>query len=177
MERVKIKKSNKSLKEWNAIIEALGQGKQSIIIRKYNPAHKGLFLYPTFSYAKKDIFKMFKGECIDFVDNNLLPKIEKNKVEIKYLAKIDNVIDVDPLVVKKFNNYHIWAEKHVKDYVGRKKAKIWVLRVYKMNKPFMAKPNRGLLYANLTQDLDLDNSEPVLSDEKFYSLLNELQKL
>jgi len=45
---------NRSIKEWNAIVEALGQGKQSIIIRNYNPAHEDFLLYPTWSYSRRD---------------------------------------------------------------------------------------------------------------------------
>ena len=44
----------KCLNEWNATVEALGQGKQSILIRKYNTSLKEFLLYPTVSYANKD---------------------------------------------------------------------------------------------------------------------------
>ena len=46
----------KCLNEWNATIEALGQGKQTILIRKYNTTLNEFLLYPTVSYAKKDDF-------------------------------------------------------------------------------------------------------------------------
>lgn len=45
---------NKSVKEWNAVIEALGNGFHSILIRKYETSHKNFLLYPTFSYALND---------------------------------------------------------------------------------------------------------------------------
>ena len=44
----------KCINEWNATIEALGQGKQTILIRKYNTTLKEFLLYPTVSYANKD---------------------------------------------------------------------------------------------------------------------------
>ncbi|MGZ7136043.1 MAG: DUF1802 family protein [Methanobacterium sp.] len=43
-----MKTINKCLKEWNAIIEALGQGKQSILIRYYKTYIKEFLLYPNF---------------------------------------------------------------------------------------------------------------------------------
>ena len=46
--------TNKCLKEWNATIEALGQKKQSILIRTYKTNLKEFLLYPTVSYALKD---------------------------------------------------------------------------------------------------------------------------
>ena len=44
----------KCLNEWNATIKALGQGKQTILIRKYGTTLKEFLLYPTVSYALKD---------------------------------------------------------------------------------------------------------------------------
>ena len=44
----------KCLNEWNATIEALGQGKQTILIRKYGTTLNKFLLYPTNSYANKD---------------------------------------------------------------------------------------------------------------------------
>ena len=44
----------KCLNEWNATIEALGQGKQSILIRKYGTNVNEFLLFPTVSYALKD---------------------------------------------------------------------------------------------------------------------------
>lgn len=49
-----MQRMNKCLKEWNAIIEALGQGKQTILIRNYKTNVKKFLLYPTVNYALKD---------------------------------------------------------------------------------------------------------------------------
>lgn len=46
----------KCLNEWNATLESLGQGKQTILIRKYNTSADKFLLYPTTSYANKDDF-------------------------------------------------------------------------------------------------------------------------
>lgn len=40
--------------EWNATVEALSQGKQIILIRKYNTNLKGFLLYSTTGYTLKD---------------------------------------------------------------------------------------------------------------------------
>ena len=37
------------IKEWNATIESVGQGKQTILIRKYNTTLKEFLFYPTVS--------------------------------------------------------------------------------------------------------------------------------
>ena len=53
----------KCINEWNATIEALGQGKQTILIRKYGTTLKKFLLYPTISYANKDdILDLFQDK-------------------------------------------------------------------------------------------------------------------
>lgn len=49
--RIKLHAIKKCLNEWNATIEALGQGKQTILIRNYNTTVKEFLLYPTVSYS------------------------------------------------------------------------------------------------------------------------------
>lgn len=39
--------TTKCLNEWNATIEALGQGKQTILIRKYDTTLKEFLFFPT----------------------------------------------------------------------------------------------------------------------------------
>ena len=58
----------KCLNEWNATVEALGQGKQTILIRNYNTTLPGFILFPTVSYALKDNYlNSFQPEYQDFV--------------------------------------------------------------------------------------------------------------
>ena len=60
-------KTTKCLNEWNATIEALGNGKQTVLIRKYGTSLKGFLLYPTVSYANKDdVLDSFQEEYKSF---------------------------------------------------------------------------------------------------------------
>ena len=79
----------KCLNEWNATIEALGQGKQTILIRKYDTTLKEFLLYPTISYANKDdILDSFQDDSKSFVKDNLLPAGENRTYEVKYYATV-----------------------------------------------------------------------------------------
>ena len=116
----------KCLNEWNATIEALGQGKQTILIRKYGTTLKEFLLYPTVSYAlKDDVLDSFQDQ--EFAKNNLLPTGD-NLYEIKYYATVEAVIEKPSTRIGTFNKFHIWTRDHVKDYLGRKPAQIWILR-------------------------------------------------
>lgn len=124
----------KCINEWNATIEALGQGKQTILIRKYGTTLNEFLLYPTVSYANKDnILNSFQDK--EFVKDNLLPSGEDRTYEVKYYATVEDVIEKSSSRIGAFNKFHIWTRDHVKNYLGRKPAKIWILRVYNWMNP------------------------------------------
>ena len=162
----------KCLNEWNATIEALGQGKQTILIRKYGTTLKEFLLYPTVSYAlKDDVLESFQDK--KFAKNNLLPAGEDGAYEIKYYATVEEVIEKPSTRIGAFNKFHIWTRGHVKDYLGRKPAQIWILRVYKLDEPQMLKRNRAMRYANVEKPVKLQG-KPVLSDKEFTKLKKEI---
>ena len=166
----------KCINEWNATIEALGQGKQTILIRKINTTQKEFLLYPTISYAnKEDVLDSFQEDYKDFVKENLLPTGENRTYEIKYFAKVDEVIEKSSSRIGAFNKFHIWTREHVNGYLGRKPAKIWILRVYKLEKPQKLKRSNGMVYANVEKPVRLEGN-PVLSDEEFEKLKEEIIK-
>ena len=138
--------TTKCLNEWNATLEALGQGKQTILIRKYGTTLDKFLLYPTVSYANKEnVLNSFQDK--EFVKNNLLPDGENSEYEIKYYATVEEVIEKPSTRIGAFNKFHIWTRDHVKDYLGRNEAKIWILRVYELDEPQMLKRTNGMLYA------------------------------
>ena len=164
----------KCINEWNATIEALGQGKQSILIRKYNTTLNEFLLYPTISYANKDdVYDSFQEEYKTFVKDNLLPKGENRIYEVKYFAKVDEVVEKASTRIGAFNKFHIWTRDHVKNYLEKKPAKIWILRVYELDEPQMLKRTNGMLYANVEKAVKLEG-EAVLSDDEFDKLKHDI---
>lgn len=162
----------KCLNEWNATIEALGQGKQSILIRKYGTNINEFLLYPTVSYALKDNYlDSFQEGYKDFVIENTLPNNEDSKFEVKYYAKIEKIVEKSSSRIGALNNYHIWTREHVKSYLGRTNAQIWILRVYELEKPEFLERTRGMKYANVDKEVSLKNLKPVLSDNDFENIL------
>ena len=161
----------KCLNEWNATLEALGQGKQTILIRKYNTTLKEFLLYPTISYANKDdVLDSFQDK--DFAKSNLLPAGD-NPYEIKYYATVEEVIERSSTRIGAFNKFHIWTRDHVKNYLGRSSAKIWILRVYELDEPQMLKRNMGMRYANVDKPVKLEG-KPVIPDDEFNKLKEDI---
>jgi len=166
----------KCLNEWNATIEALGQGKQSILIRKYGTNINKFLLYPTVSYASKDNYlNSFKNDFKPFVEDNALPKKDNSKTEVKYYAELEKVIEKSSQRVGSLNKYHIWTNEHVKSYLRNQKAYIWILRVYKLKEPVMAERTRGIIYANLFEEVSLEGIKPVLSDNEFSKIVTGIK--
>lgn len=167
-------KTNKCLNEWNVTIEALGQGKQSLLIRKYNSnANEEFLLYPTTSYASKYNLDIFQDKYQDFVENNLLPTSDNGKVEVKYYAKLEAVIDKPVSKIGALNKFHIYTKKHVKSYIKDKKPKVWLLRVYKLDNPVMLSKNRAMIWATVNKSVEL-KGKPVLSDDEFENIKKSL---
>lgn len=165
----------KCLNEWNATLEALGQGKQTILIRKYGTSVEKFLLYPTTSYANKDEFlDSFKKEEQSFAQKNALPKEDGSKKEVKYFATVEKVIEKPSSRTGTLNKYHIWTNEHVKSYLGSGKAYVWVLRVYELEKPVMVDRTKGLLYANVNEEIRL-KGKPVLNDAQFSKILTEIE--
>lgn len=171
----KMENCNKAIKEWNAVVEALGKGKQSILIRKYASTNREFLLYPTFSYAiKDDYLTMFKEDYQPFVEENVLPLKRDDEVQIKYYASVEKILEKSVGSMGKLNNMHMWTNAHVKSYLENKKGFVWLLRVYELEEPIFAEKNMGMVFANLKTGASLDGMEPVISDDEFKEIESKL---
>lgn len=170
-----MKSTHKCLKEWNATIEALGLGKQSILIRNYKTNVSEFLLYPTVNYALKDDYlESFQTKYQDFVKSNSLPDKKEDKVLIKYFARLQGIVE-KPVTHIPSPKYYIWTRDHVKNYMTAKTAFIWVLQVHKLKDPYWAEPTPGAIrYANLKEEVSLVDMEPVLSDFEFAEIIKKI---
>ena len=165
----------KCLNDWNAAVEALGQGKQTILIRKIGTTLKKFLLYPTVSYANKDdSLDSFKSSMQGFVRENTLPSGDGKAYEVKYYATVEDVFETPVSRIGKFNNYHIWTKKHVSGYFNTKYANVWLLRVYELSEPVYCTRSRGMVFANVDKKIELDYKNPVISDGDFVKLRDEI---
>ena len=172
---VDMSKITKCLNDWNATVEALGHGKQSILIRKTGTTLKEFLLYPTVSYANKDDYlDSFKESEKEFVKKYILPNVEGKVYEVKYYATVEEVFETPVSRIGKFNNYHIWTKQHVSGYFNTRNANVWLLRVYRLDEPVYCGRSRGMVFANVDQKIELDYKEPIISDKDFKKLKEEI---
>ena len=170
-----MKTTHKCLKEWNATIEALGHGKQTILIRNYKTNVTEFLLYPTVSYTLKDDYlDSFQEKYQDFVLSNSLPDKKDDKVLIKYFASLEGVVE-KPVAKIPSDKHYIWTRDHVKNYMNGKTAFIWLLKVYTLKEPYWAEPTPGTIrYANLKEEVSLEGMVPILNQSDFDKLKDDI---
>jgi len=172
-----MEKITKCLNEWNAIIEALGSGKQSILIRKSGTTLPGFLLYPTITYTNNENFlDGFKPDFKKFAETNALPEQDGNKRNVKYYAEVVEVLEKPYSRIGSLKKYHIWTNEHVKSYLANKNAKVWLLRIYELQKPVMTEKTRSITYANVLDEISLEGMKPVISDKEFKELSEKIKK-
>ena len=94
-----------------------------------------------------------------------------SKFEVKYYAKVEKIVEKPSTRIGSLNDYHIWTRDHVKSYLCNSKAQVWILRVYELDEPKYLSRTRGMRYANVDEEVLLDNLKPVLSNSEFEKIL------
>lgn len=162
------------LKEWNAVIEALGRGYQTILIRKYGTDINDFLLYPTEGYTRNDNFiDSFQSKYQNFVSKNASPKKDELQLIIKYYAKVEKIIqcDINDINVEE---YSIWTKTHVKTYLKNDPAMIWVMRVYKLKNELKIEPAMGMKYSKTKIKLDPTELTPIIDNQNFMKIEKEI---
>jgi len=164
------------IKEWAPVVEALGKGKQIILIRTYQPAYDDFLLYPTYTFLRRpDIRNQLRTGIV----NNAGRIQARTTVEIDYYAKVIGLISFrqNPTLLRDIEWSHIWTSDHLSSYVGYGEGIVWLLRVYRLNKPFLTQPLGGQVYSSLNElPISLDCA-PVLSENEFMSRVHQLEKI
>lgn len=124
-----------AFKEWSYIVEALGKGKQNLIIRKgglrepdtaFQVAGQEFLLFPTLYHQA---IESIKTEWQPFLKGDLYHQKE-GKVLIKYFARIaDTKVITDKSVLQKLNAYHAWKPEVVSERFERWESQVHLLIV------------------------------------------------
>lgn len=181
--------TNICLKEWSAVVEALGNGTQAVAIHGFAPKHNEVILYPTFNFYNSNIDKLnekFQAPYLDMVKQSGSETTRRGKeellVDLKYWAKVEDYYGIDDLAVwKALEPYYIWTSQHVVDYAKSKGGGIylWVLRVYKLPKTeVIGRWNMGGPpdYYRHHEAISTASSKPALSDDDFGGLKAKITK-
>jgi hypothetical protein len=152
------------LKEWAFIVDALGKGKQNIILRKGGIAEDGgefkiqakkFLLFPTQFHQTTDLIK---PDWLPFLDGNRF-RIDDHTVKVEYFAEVvDSKIVTQIEAVKKLEMYHAWSDSVVEERFNRwdKSVHVMIVQVFKLLEPrdITVKPE----YSGCKSWIDIDEN-------------------
>lgn len=133
-----------AFKEWSFIVDALGKGYQSIILRKggiseeegeFTLKGKKFLLFPTLYHQAKE---HIKPEWLQRLDGTRFHPGQET-VKIEYFAEvIEKRIVKDWDTLQRFEKEHAWTEEIVKERFNRweKSVHLLLVQIYKLNNPF-----------------------------------------
>lgn len=166
----------KGVKEWAAIIEGLGSGKQTLLIRTSPPPINEFLLYPTLG----------RGQAVKPAFDGLRAATErtirKNEVEIEFFCRVVDTLRVSLENCLKLDGYFVWTREHVERYLthGRSgSACIWLVRVFKLpSKVIIPRAVGGnIAFYNHKEEISTEGAEGVLTESQFAELSKEIRKL
>lgn len=165
-----------ALKEWAAIVSALGAGKQTITLRKggihegkggFGVKHEHFWLFPTGFHEHRE---------------KILPELAMmeeaasgDKIRLSYTAKVEVVRRLDSIdQVRRLHGFHFWQPAVIEDrfYQGKFEGLyLLLLRVFKVSQPavidYLPKYGGCRSWVDLPAGLPEKEISPSLSDKEF----------
>lgn len=173
-----------ALKEWDVVCEALGSGRQVIVLRKggiaegaggFEFGHGEFVLLPTFFHQQAE-------RVVPDVEFAAREAGERESVEIRHAATLVwHRAVTDRSVLAKLQAYHILSPEEVEARFNQKPApgvQIALLRVYRLEPPQQVAWRKSFggcrSWAEMDADIESCTRVSVLSDEKFAQIEAEL---
>lgn len=171
--------SSRVLKEWGVAVEALGQGRQIVIVRKggihekdFDVDRGGFWLYPTREHQRADLLQpAYRAELGAYLSRPHDPA----QVEIAYWARATTVFEVfESDAVEALTPHYIWTNDYAQERLKwrpKKPLRIVLLRVFARAEPARVpvRPEYGgcKSWLDLAAEIPLDGLRAVLSDAEY----------
>lgn len=182
--------SNIAFKEWAAVVDALGQGEQVLVLRKggireqrgeFHVDHREFWLFPTqFHEAERSIIPSKRPRLRD-----IAAAAPKDAIDIEYYAIADSIVQITvPEVIKRLQGRHIWSEPILQErfQFGREPGLHALLtRVYRRPaaERFALRESYGgcKSWVELERALSTEGLTPVLSDVEYSAQREEILEM
>ena len=176
-----------AFKEWAVIVDALGSGRQIVILRKggisegrrgFQVEHAEFFLFPTLVHQQRD--SVLPPAQAHFDAEGAL-QADATRVRLQYFAHVVSWRRLDSLLaVERLRGQHIWRDEVVaKRFEWGKERNIYALavRVFQLPAPFELPVLPAFAgcksWIDLEQEISTEAATPVLSKEAFNEKLNQ----
>lgn len=169
-----------ALKEWSILCRAIGEGRQSLLLRKggildkrgeFEVEHEEFLLFPTYHHAKPgDVIDEVRGE-LDELRKNAPPESE---VHFDVVARVVETFWVpERESFDKLAGHHLYSKAAIDYRFNYRRPGIWVLalRAYRLPETIVV-PNTNtyvgcVSWVDLDEAIDTSGATPVLGDEEF----------
>jgi hypothetical protein len=167
-----------AFKEWAGVCQALGEGRQSLIVRKggidegpsgFTPEHQAFWLYPTYVHQAQQGLKT--EPATSEKSPRTEPTISPEEVAIQFLAKVEliqHVTSEDRLAA--LAPFHVWTEETLRKRFAYRRPGLWVMgvRIFRRDSPWILQPSPEQLgcksWVTLEPALSTADLHPVLDD-------------
>lgn len=180
--------SSTALKEWAAVVEALGAGEQLLLVRKggildpegrFRVEHREFLLYPTWEHQSESLIR---PELRQRFLAALYPPAEPSRVTFLYYAGVayEHALK-EPGRLAGLEKYHIWTpeffEKRL-SYRPEEPTLVLALRVYRLPGPAVLPAEPAYAgcrsWVPLAQPVAVEGAQPLLDNRRFRAALEEI---
>lgn len=148
---------------------------------RFQVAHEQVLLYPTFEHQQPFLLKPDYADGVFPVTSGWHPET----VRIGSWAEITDILPVsDESIVNSLLPFHIWNEQFISDrlkWKSRQPLYILLLRTYKLAQvteiPYHTQYGGCKSWIDLTQEIDVQNAQPVLSESRYQQLVGEIRDI
>jgi hypothetical protein len=170
-----------AFKEWAVVVDALGQGKQIIIIRKggisegtggFKMEHNRFLLFPTlFHQQRESVIPSAQNQFDTLAMENISPET----ITLDFSAEVVQTVQLRTMqAAKALEGQHIWREDVIEkrfEWGGERAIHALAVRVFKLDKAITlpALPEYGgcKSWVKLAANVPTQFATPVLNDADF----------
>ena len=180
--------SSTALKEWAAVVEALGAGQQLLLLRKggildpdgrFRVEHREFLLFSTWEHQQESLIR---PEFRQQFQGALRPPADPSRVTFLYYAGVGYETAVeDPAKLAGLEKYHIWAPEFFGkrlSYRPEEPTLALILRVYRLPKPVHLAVDPAYAgcksWVPLKQPVAVEGGEPLMDNRKFRAALEKI---
>ena len=178
-----------ALKEWAVTAQALGEGRQVLLLRKggiheegknFRVIHREFLLYPTYEHQREDLLK---PEHQPRLGQLLAQPPTPDQITFTHWARVGELLEISQQEkVDDLSPHYIWTNAYAQSRLYWKPMlplSVMLLRVHRMEQPvsvpFLPEYRGCTSWVELMSPVSLRHLEPVLSDEEFRRRVEEIK--
>jgi hypothetical protein len=174
-----------TFKEWAIVVDALGRGDQTLILRKggiaegrggFRPEHERFLLFPTLFHQQRESVV----PAAQIRHDEIVPGLAKAEIlRLEFTAEVVMARQLQSLEeARRLRPFHVWRDEVVAerfDWGRDKSLYVMVVRIRRLPRrielPMLPAYGGCRSWIDTAEEISVESAEPVLSDDEFSSRL------